>query len=132
MGQKSFLSFIQDQWAHIPPAKHVKLESRTVIVTGANTGLGLQVAKHFAAMQPAKLIMAVRSMDKGQKARKDILAEHPSANIEVWQLDMASFASVKSFAERCKSDLDRLDFVVLNAGVSNDKWSTTSDGYEQT
>ena len=103
-----------------------------VIVTGSNTGLGFEVAKHFASMKPAKLIIAVRSTEKGEQAKRNILEAHPSAAVEVWQLDMASFASVKAFAARVKKDLDRLDLAVLNAGISNNHWATTGDGYEQT
>jgi retinol dehydrogenase-12 len=51
--------------------------------------------------------------------------------VEVWELDLASFENVKAFGKRC-SELERLDSVVLNAGIANRRWEVTKDGHEQT
>ena len=51
--------------------------------------------------------------------------------IDVWEVDMASFDSVRSFAKRIRSDLDRLDIFLLNAGIQAHTWRVTNDGYEE-
>lgn len=114
-----------------------------MIITGANTGLGLDTAKEMYKMKPKKLILAVRSMARGEQARDEILNygknpeektdASPGNVIEVWELDMAKFESVKAFMSRCEKELDRLDILLLNAGVSPwTHYKSTSDGWETT
>nr|GAT59592.1 short-chain dehydrogenase/reductase family protein [Mycena chlorophos] len=108
------------------------LTGRIYIVTGANSGIGLATATHLASMNPERLILAVRDMRRGETAKAQILEEtgYDGARVEVWMLDMASFASVSAFAERVDSELKRLDGAVLNAGVHLPTWRTTADGWE--
>jgi retinol dehydrogenase-12 len=83
-------------------------------------------------MKPAKLILAVRSIDKGQAAALRMIDETKEMRpdiVEVWELDMASFASVQAFSQRVET-LPRLDIAVLNSGVGISAWDTTGDGYE--
>ena len=61
-------AFIRNQWTTVPPVAQVDLTGKTVIVTGANNGLGFEAAKHFARMNPAKLILACRSKERGLAA----------------------------------------------------------------
>jgi len=83
-------------------------------------------------MGPEKIILAVRSVEKGEEARKSVLAtaQNSETIIEVWQLDLSSFKSVISFADRMKKDLKRLDILLGNAGMISAEWKTTSDGHE--
>jgi len=60
--------FIKDQWTTVPPLATEDLSGKTIVVTGANVGLGFEAAKHFARMNPGKLILACRSREKGEKA----------------------------------------------------------------
>ncbi|VEU21907.1 DEKNAAC102941 [Brettanomyces naardenensis] len=93
--------------------------SKTIVVTGSNTGLGKEASRHFARLGAKKLILAVRNLDKGNAAKKDIeeTTNCGSDVIEVWKLDMSSYDSVKAFAKRVNEDLDRLDIFLANAGV---------------
>lgn len=79
--------------------------------------MGLEAARYFVRLSAAKVIIAVRSLSKGDTAKKSIEETEKRTNVvEVWELDLASYASVKAFAERAKG-LDRLDVVVGNAGM---------------
>jgi retinol dehydrogenase-12 len=68
MSTFSFLNFIRVQRKPLPPVEHVDLSGRIAVITGANTGLGFEAAKHFARMRPAKLIIACRTKTKGEAA----------------------------------------------------------------
>ena len=125
------IQWVRDQFLDLPSVSE-DLEGHIVIVTGANTGLGFECAMHFLRMKPAKLILAVRSIEKGQAAALRMIDETKETRpdiVEVWQLDMASFVSVQAFAQRVET-LPRLDIVVLNSGVNTREWRTTGDGYE--
>lgn len=117
--QAGFLDkFWRQAFQRVPaiPAE-IDLVGKTAMVTGSNVGLGLACARHFLALRPSLLIMAVRSVQKGEAAAVGLRAEFPAARIEVWELDMASFSSVEAFAARCARELDRLHVAVLNAAV---------------
>lgn len=125
------IQWAYDQFLDLPLISE-NLEGRIVIVTGANTGLGFECAKHFLRMRPAKLILAIRSIEKGKAAALRMIEETKETRsdvIDVWELDMASFASVQAFTQRVET-LPRLDIAVLNAGISTRAWNTTGDGYE--
>lgn len=80
-------------------------------------GMGLEAARHFVRLGAAKVILAVRSTSKGLAAKSSIEASTKRFNVvEVWELDLASYASVLAFGERVKG-LDRLDVVIENAGI---------------
>lgn len=68
MGKFTFPSFVLDQWTRLPPPLSADLQGKTILVTGANTGVGLEVAKHFAKMKPSRLIIACRSEARGRDA----------------------------------------------------------------
>jgi retinol dehydrogenase 12 len=130
-----FLSqFFYSQFFVTPPYPAYDFTGKTVIVTGSNTGLGLEAARHFARLNCAKLILAVRTKSKGEEAKESILAstKRTSDCIEVWDLDLSSTASVKAFAARAQQ-LDRLDVLVENAGLlSPATWTPTAEGTEIT
>lgn len=68
MVQTSIWQFLIEQWTPAPPVETADLTGKTVLVVGANTGIGYETAMHFAAMNPARLIMACRSQEKGAAA----------------------------------------------------------------
>ncbi|KAJ7450212.1 hypothetical protein FB451DRAFT_1146489 [Mycena latifolia] len=115
------------------PEPKASLAGRTYLVTGANSGLGLALATHIAALGAERLVLAVRDLAKGAAARETILRETTFPGLlEVWELDMANFTSVAQFAAKAGKELDRLDGAALNAGVSTHGWQVTGDGWETT
>ena len=70
MAKRSFLQFLREQWARPVPLVTQDLTGKVVLITGANIGLGFEAAKHFASMNPEKLIIACRSEAKGNQAVK--------------------------------------------------------------
>jgi NAD(P)-dependent dehydrogenase (short-subunit alcohol dehydrogenase family) len=113
------------------PVPTADLTDHTFLVTGSNTGIGFAAAVHLARLGPAHLILAVRDLKKGEAAKAQILAETGfSGALDVWELDMADFESVKTFAQRATS-LERLDGALLNAGINGSSWGTTRDGWER-
>ncbi|KAJ7742986.1 hypothetical protein B0H14DRAFT_2478168 [Mycena olivaceomarginata] len=134
LGQLKFLlfGFLPDQFSSKLPVTHVDLTGRSFVVTGSNTGLGLATAIHLARMKPALLILAVRDLKKGMVAKDQVIAETGFAGrLEVWELDMADFGSVKRFVEMVNT-LERLDGAILNAGINVPSWDVTVDGWEKT
>lgn len=91
----------------------------TYIVTGANTGLGFEAAKHLVALGAAKVILGVRNISAGDAAKIKIEEATGILNVaEVWALDLASYESVKSFAKKVTAELDRVDALIENAAVA--------------
>jgi retinol dehydrogenase-12 len=106
--------------------------SQTVIITGANTGLGLETARHIVTLGATKVILGVRSLAKGKTAKADIEATTGRSNVvEVWELDLERFDSVKAFASRA-SKLARLDTAIMNAGLASGVWQLSPHGWERT
>jgi NAD(P)-dependent dehydrogenase (short-subunit alcohol dehydrogenase family) len=97
---------------------------KTYIITGANTGHGFEAAKHLATLGAAKVILGVRNPAAGQAAKLEIdtaaglLGPDASDVVQVWPLDLCSYASVRAFAKRAGDELARIDGLVLNAAVA--------------
>jgi NAD(P)-dependent dehydrogenase (short-subunit alcohol dehydrogenase family) len=66
--QLSFLEFVRDQFSKVEPAIHADLTGKTVVIVGANVGLGFETAKHFASMNPKRLVLGSRSAERGKAA----------------------------------------------------------------
>lgn len=123
------MGFFYSQFFKQPVYPTDSYAGKTVIVTGSNVGLGKEAARHYARLGVSRLILAVRSLDKGHAAKEDIEATTRCAKdvIQVWQIDMASYASVQKFAARVDSELDRVDIFIANAGVARLKYSMAED-----
>ena len=110
-----------------PPKPTLKYTGQTVVVTGSNVGLGLETARWFVRLDAAKVILAVRSLDKGEAAKKSIEeSEHRQGVVEVWHLDLSSYDSVKENAARL-TELERIDVLIENAGIVTKKFTKTED-----
>lgn len=105
------------------------MNNKTVIITGANSGIGFEAAKALAA-KGAHVIMAARNMEKGQAAINDIMLENESAKVKLMQLDLADLRSVREFANTFSSQFNHLDLLINNAGVMIPPYGKTKDGFE--
>ncbi|KAL8928114.1 MAG: hypothetical protein Q9172_001024 [Xanthocarpia lactea] len=112
------LYFWRSQLLFAPPLPTTQFTSQTIIVTGSNVGLGLEAARYFVRLNAAKVILAVRSVEKGEAAKRSIIASEQKSSdiVEVWPLDLSSYDSVKQFAQKA-SGLQRLDVLLNNAGI---------------
>ena len=102
---------------------------RVAVVTGANSGLGLVIARELAR-KGARVVLACRNLAKGKAAVAGIEASAPGAAPELEQLDLASLDSVRAFADRYRSAHDGLDLLINNAGVMAPPRQRTADGFE--
>ena len=106
------------------------LTGKLIIVTGANSGIGYEAAKEFAR-KGAQTILGCRNLEKARAALEQIEAEIPDASVEIMSLDLASMASVRTFAEQFKARYNRLDILLNNAGIMMVPYGTTEDGFEK-
>ncbi|MGE2719536.1 SDR family NAD(P)-dependent oxidoreductase [Mycolicibacterium celeriflavum] len=103
---------------------------RTVIVTGANSGLGYDTAAALAD-KGAQVVLAVRNLDKGNEAVDRIKKSTPNAVVNVTQLDLSSLDSVRRAADELRAAHPRIDLLINNAGVMYlPNRETTKDGFE--
>ncbi|XP_014555051.1 hypothetical protein COCVIDRAFT_103420 [Bipolaris victoriae FI3] len=131
---QSGVGFVYRQlFMHPPPiAAGVKLDGQAAIITGLNTGLGLEAARQLLQLDLTRLILAIRLEAKGNLAAEALRNEFPYARVEVWILDMEDPESISAFATRCQA-LCRLDIAILNVGVQNkDRVISPKTGKEQT
>jgi protochlorophyllide reductase len=105
------------------------LTGKIIVITGANSGLGLESTKALAA-KGATVVMACRNLGKAEKAKAEVLANNPHAKLEVMPLDNASLASVRDFADAFKAKYARLDILLNNAGIMAIPRALTEDGFE--
>jgi NAD(P)-dependent dehydrogenase (short-subunit alcohol dehydrogenase family) len=115
--------------AHWTAADIPDQSGRVVVVTGANSGLGLIDSRELARAG-ATVVMACRNTEKGERAAEQIRGEVPDAQLVVEPLDLADLASVRAFAERFDGEHDHLDVLINNAGIMAAPRRLTTDGFE--
>ncbi|MBM4204981.1 MAG: SDR family NAD(P)-dependent oxidoreductase [Gammaproteobacteria bacterium] len=107
----------------------IKLQGQTIIVTGANTGIGEAAAQALAGTG-AHIIFACRDVAAGRAAVERTKAVYPRASADVSELDLASFTSTQAFVARL--DTPRVDTLICNAGLSLTRYAATAEGFERT
>ncbi|WP_341801991.1 oxidoreductase [Planococcus ruber] len=105
------------------------LSGKAVVITGANSGIGLETAKILADCGAA-VMLAVRNIEKGRIAKDEILRQTPGAAIEVMPLDLADLASIQTFSDHFRTHFHQLDLLINNAGIMMPPLSYTKDGFE--
>lgn len=118
---------------HPPAEPTTSFSDKTVIVTGANSGVGLEAVRKYVNLGAARVILTSRSLEKGQAAKTSLQNEGAKKGvIEVWQLDMLSYDSIKAFARRVEADIPVLDIVLLNAGLAGNDFRKMNYGWDET
>lgn len=110
-------------------ADMVDVTGKTVIITGANSGLGFETA-YVLAGKGAEVILAVRNTSKGEKAVDRITSTYPHANVRVMPLDLSDLSSIRHFSDSFLENYDSLSILINNAGVMIPPYSQTKDGFE--
>eukprot|EP00090_Calanus_glacialis_P022980 TRINITY_DN35374_c0_g1_i1.p1 TRINITY_DN35374_c0_g1~~TRINITY_DN35374_c0_g1_i1.p1 ORF type:complete len:317 (-),score=88.16 TRINITY_DN35374_c0_g1_i1:30-980(-) len=110
----------------------ISLEGKVVIVTGANTGIGYQIALEVAT-RGGRLVMACRNARKAQAARESIVAASGSKLVSVIGIDLAKMKHVSKFVENFKEKFDHVDVIINNAamGDATNERAETTEGLEQ-
>ncbi|KAH8895984.1 NAD(P)-binding protein [Thozetella sp. PMI_491] len=100
----------------VPPSKDLDLSGHTGVLIGGTDGIGLVCARVLLERKLSTLVLGARNMEKGKAVARTLSEGFPSADIQVWELEMFSFDSVQEFAKRCAT-LERIDFAILGAGI---------------
>ena len=103
---------------------------KTVIITGANSGLGFETAKKIAKNQNYRVILACKNEEKANKSKENIINETKNENIITMIIDTSSLESVRNFAQEFKKLNIKLDRLICNAGISPMHKGTTEEGFE--
>jgi retinol dehydrogenase-12 len=151
MGKLSFIRFIREQWTDLP-VPTADVSSKSLVVVGANVGLGYEAAVHLAQLKPKSLLITARDEAKCKQSKAGMIYESLNAikwlaayitcidietqsgmtGIEYCPLELSSFDSVRSFVNNFEAKGCTVDALIANAGVATMKYAKTSDGYETT
>lgn len=122
----------------IPPTPAgTDLSGKTIIVTGGNAGMGYEAARQFLVLQAARVILAVRSRQKGQeavsalRANPEVKKANPSGTVEMMPLDLDDSQSALEFVTKVKAEVPELDVLLCNGGVNIMKYQTSKSGHER-
>ncbi|XP_078505331.1 retinol dehydrogenase 13 isoform X1 [Lissotriton helveticus] len=106
-----------------------EIKGKTVIITGANTGIGKETALELAK-RGGKIILACRDMNKCEEAAKEIRGKTLSHNVFAKHLDLASMKSVSEFAQKINEEEPHVDILINNAAIMRCPYWKTDDGFE--
>lgn len=103
--------------------------AKVAIVTGANTGIGKEIARSLAA-NGTRVVMACRNRERAEAARKELIEATGNEEISLMLVDLGRLESIRSFAAEVQERFEGLDILVNNAGVAHEKLRFTEDGFE--
>ncbi|KAH7908661.1 hypothetical protein BJ138DRAFT_1157132 [Hygrophoropsis aurantiaca] len=133
MGRISVARFFREQWVQIPPPT-TSAQGKSVLIIGANSGLGHEAAKHIAQLAPERLLLTCRTPDKGEET-KTTITQTANSNVQTasFALDLSSFDSVRTFVDGLQNvDGGKLDCLLGNAAIATRKYVRTVDNWEST
>lgn len=105
------------------------MTDKTIVITGANSGIGFESTRHFSKAG-WRVIMACRSLNKAESAREQILAENPSARLDILALDVSNLQSIEQFAKDLANASSGIDILINNAGIVAIPFERNADGHE--
>jgi len=124
-------SFVYSQLFVRPTYPEGSLDGQTILITGANVGLGYEAARHVVRLGASRVLLGVRNVPAGEAAKKEIEESTKRPGVcEVWEVDLASYSSVLAFGDRI-SQLPRLDGAILNAAIATRNFQL-AENYERT
>ena len=106
-----------------------RLDGKTVVITGGNSGIGYATALDLAR-RGARVVLGCRNVERGSQAEAQLRQESGSQLVLFRQLDLADLSSIRHFSEGLLREESRIDILINNAGLLNNKPEVTSDGYE--
>ncbi|CAL1597277.1 unnamed protein product [Knipowitschia caucasica] len=106
-----------------------RLDEKTVLITGANTGIGKETAIDLAK-RGARIIMACRDIERGQAALKEVIEASANPNVACMKLDLSDTNSIREFADSFNKGEEKLNILINNAGVMVCPYGKTADGFE--
>ncbi|KAL6719021.1 hypothetical protein ACLMJK_003256 [Lecanora helva] len=125
-----------------PPVKPLptgtNFRGKTIIVTGASAGLGLETARQLLILNASTVVLAVRNLPKGEKCKASLLADpgvkknNSSPIVKVMKLDMDDYNSVLSFVKAVEAEVPIVDHLLLNAGAGKLDYEVSASGHERT
>ncbi|XP_020786379.2 retinol dehydrogenase 12, like [Boleophthalmus pectinirostris] len=121
---QSIRRFFRSSWS-----SSQRLDGKTVVITGANTGIGKETAIDLAK-RGARIIMACRDMERGQSALKEVIESSANENVVCMKLDLSDTKSIKEFADNINKGEEKLNILINNAGVMVCPYGKTADGFE--
>ncbi|MBN3322010.1 RDH12 dehydrogenase, partial [Atractosteus spatula] len=119
-----YRNFLCGQWS-----SSMRLEGKTVLITGANTGIGKETARDLAR-RGARVIMACRDLEKAEGAQKEIIQDSGNQEVIVKKLDLSDTKSIREFAEQVNKEEKQVNILINNAGIMMCPYSKTADGFE--
>lgn len=129
----SLLRLLKMQYTPPTDPRGISFAGKTVVLTGATSGLGYEAAIKFLNLGVDSLIIGSRSLERGNRVKAELEKRtNRSGIIQVWELEMSSFQSVKNFARRIENEVKRLDVALLNAGLWNRNYTTSPEKWEET
>ncbi|WP_350343909.1 SDR family oxidoreductase [Proteinivorax tanatarense] len=107
------------------------MDNKVVVITGATSGIGFEMAKELCT-QGFKVVLACRNLDQGLKVQEEFNNLYAKVDVDVMEINLASFSSIKRFAKKFRTKYNKLHVLINNAGVFCDTAKKTEDGFEMT